>query len=116
MGPPIYIGGNEAQGRRVYPAIAGFNGATDLYRWKHELTALLKSAEPRASMGPPIYIGGNEAQGRRVYPANAGFNGATDLYRWKPTYEGDLVAGGIGFNGATDLYRWKPYHRGRCGR
>ena len=106
MGPPIYIGGNggvhprpikEKQlqwGHRfisvetpitAQPLLllwSSFNGATDLYRWKHvqeeEITYLRKSfngatdlyrwklrarqalqAQMEASMGPPIYIGGN---------------------------------------------------------
>ena len=106
MGPPIYIGGNEeflAQFEtflmlqwghrftsvetnvfRFSPFTAGgFNGATDLHRWKltlrseswlrrlklqwgHRFTSVetqvfqhLTVFQIQASMGPPIYIGGN---------------------------------------------------------
>ncbi len=34
MGPPIYIGGNVVIGLEVGCLRIGFNGATDLHRWK----------------------------------------------------------------------------------
>ena len=81
MGPPIYIGGNAIDAPAVGVEGEGFNGATDLHRWKQPLPAKHRSPEPGfngatdlhrwkqvgginalavpASMGPPIYIGGN---------------------------------------------------------
>jgi len=87
----------------------GFNGATDLHRWKQEhdrpnpqqREALASMGPPiyiggnlcskiciesnrKASMGPPIYIGGNKPEAGSERLSVVGFNGATDLHRWKP--------------------------------
>ncbi len=83
MGPPIYIGGNKRKKRASASRNLGFNGATDLYRWKPKVGLKPIQKEELASMGPPIYIGGN-IRCFRCYRASAEcFNGATDLYRWK---------------------------------
>ncbi len=60
----------------------GFNGATDLHRWKLDIYETVVSQE-EASMGPPIYIGGNAEWWHRHRSHSARFNGATDLHRWK---------------------------------
>ena len=111
MGPPIYIGGNIHPVVRAQWPRRGFNGATDLHRWKqrknipaptvvlmlqwgHRFTSVetlrpvpTDVAKELASMGPPIYIGGNivtdPETGRKVKR----FNGATDLHRWKQLKE-----------------------------
>ena len=84
MGPPIYIGGNSqvtrSSGRRVRQS---FNGATDLYRWKHNTRSVNVRVNDCASMGPPIYIGGNHRGVEHRHCCGHRFNGATDLYRWK---------------------------------
>ena len=59
MGPPIYIGGNDLIDPLTWMASYGFNGATDLHRWKHEIPEINQVVDFYASMGPPIYIGGN---------------------------------------------------------
>mgnify|MGYP001228468075 CR=1 FL=1 len=90
MGPPIYIGGNRWLPKIPYCQFHGFNGATDLHRWKlqHGAGGGLRL---QASMGPPIYIGGNnEICELHIGPKKC-FNGATDLHRWKQTIgKGDL--------------------------
>ncbi len=45
----------------------GFNGATDLYRWKRAYRPRTWPADRIASMGPPIYIGGNKYNGASLY-------------------------------------------------
>ena len=61
MGPPIYIGGNVFRYCISINIWIGFNGATDLHRWKLIQQGLRFGVFPHASMGPPIYIGGNLA-------------------------------------------------------
>ena len=58
MGPPIYIGGNVEGLPSEVILLEGFNGATDLHRWK------------------PNRIHRESYKGKC-------FNGATDLHRWK---------------------------------
>ncbi len=60
----------------------GFNGATDLHRWKPPC-GTNKGEQHHASMGPPIYIGGNFIRFRDGIRKRIRFNGATDLHRWK---------------------------------
>ena len=59
MGPPIYIGGNRKRNRVRKRCEQGFNGATDLHRWKRPAPTSPRSRAPSR------------------------FNGATDLHRWK---------------------------------
>jgi len=82
MGPPIYIGGNNPIGGRNSQDKEGFNGATDLHRWKLY----------------PI---------ENIIVLSLGFNGATDLHRWKLKLSFNKVSNLVCFNGATDLHRWK---------
>jgi len=99
MGPPIYIGGNFCEYDFRFFNQDGFNGATDLHRWKllnmlflktsmrllqwgHRFTSVeTNQGRPvpgvrLASMGPPIYIGGNgqrpHRQGQGLLPASMG--------------------------------------------
>jgi len=60
MGPPIYIGGNKAVCWFLMWMKRGFNGATDLHRWKPPIDPVSVNDAAPASMGPPIYIGGNK--------------------------------------------------------
>ncbi len=114
-------------------AYSGFNGATDLYRWKPRWAGAHQVGVQPASMGPPIYIGGNSfaenvtpcaiqtaSMGPLIYIGGnvvqvfrrgipfPSFNGATDLYRWKSPVNRASRSSPSSFNGATDLYRWKP--------
>ncbi len=59
MGPPIYIGGNKPEAGSERLSVVGFNGATDLHRWKPVIFDGYIPVIRKASMGPPIYIGGN---------------------------------------------------------
>ncbi len=110
---------------------SGFNGATDLHRWKrsgavitpqhifwlqwgHRFTSVETNkhsviVSPRgwASMGPPIYIGGNQSLCKSCHSTKTRFNGATDLHRWKPPLYRWCHSTPSCFNGATDLHRWK---------
>ncbi len=112
MGPPIYIGGNGiGSPPRGVPG-SGFNGATDLHRWKpvpgsvdiavirllqwgHRFTSV-ETEHPdddqplldEASMGPPIYIGGNRPRFRRPRPRRRRLQWGhrfTSVETWKPS-------------------------------
>ncbi len=83
MGPPIYIGGNSPHGLPPPKPRPGFNGATDLHRWK-------PAPAPQ-----------------RRNRTSGGFNGATDLHRWKLRARSHNSDCSARFNGATDLHRWK---------
>jgi len=83
MGPPIYIGGNTSSNNRSCMIFLGFNGATDLHRWKQDGADGHWHGGGDASMGPPIYIGGNSKEGGTSNGFHRSFNGATDLHRWK---------------------------------
>ncbi len=61
----------------------GFNGATDLHRWKPTIGLCNGTVADTASMGPPIYIGGNNSALVIYISQLQRFNGATDLHRWK---------------------------------
>ncbi len=107
MGPPMLIGGNRHIFLDVGAGRGGFNGATDVNRWKLTIQRMNHAREHsfngatdvnrwkqrhegrryegwrHASMGPPMLIGGNSfivCSFRFMRPR---FNGATDVNRWK---------------------------------
>ena len=61
----------------------GFNGATEIHRWKCERTLRC----------------GNVSQNC--------FNGATEIHRWKSAPLETVDDGDDSFNGATEIHRWK---------
>jgi len=85
----------------------GFNGATDLHRWKQCSVIISDGTVVEASMGPPIYIGGNSKKIQNAITPKAASMGPPiyiggNIWRWHPR-----LARCARFNGATDLHRWK---------
>jgi len=108
MGPPIYIGGNKATLSSTLSPSPGFNGATDLHRWKlgHALDCTVKAF--RLQWGHRFTSVETPRVRRLTRLLLESFNGATDLHRWKRIGLVDGCGCHSGFNGATDLHRWKP--------
>ncbi len=110
MGPPIYIGGNMRERFGIDVAIPGFNGATDLHRWKH--AGALRDRRGNTGLQWGHRFTSVETEGGLVGSPRRGgcFNGATDLHRWKLLHLWLSAASAPCFNGATDLHRWKQIH------
>ncbi len=142
MGPPIYIGGNEFDDPVHAACATGFNGATDLHRWKQEKNEPLRHFHDRFNGATDLHrwkrcwlkpsVGWGIALlqwGHRFTSVETKhtyvvwdddvkrFNGATDLHRWKrPSRWFPAIRPQPRFNGATDLHRWKRESRLRAFR
>ncbi len=88
----------------------GFNGATDLHRWK-PVEGIKPSIEIQLLQWghrfTSVETGDNPI---RPSEARSSFNGATDLHRWKLINHLPIIKNPVSFNGATDLHRWKRRH------
>ncbi len=83
MGPPIYIGGNRPQPTTLHLSTAGFNGATDLHRWKHAVNVQAVPAQRALQWGHRFTSVETKEKEKDHETSSGGFNGATDLHRWK---------------------------------